>query len=237
MRVRTVDDVLEEWEAAWRERTTDVPFARWRVECDDPWADDAVIQIEALDTPDWRAGRDVRDALAARREVFFPALALALRDPRYNVWTRALEALSPVEPKRHAELEAALLSLLVAPPPPAYEAAPPLVLASFRAVAEHPWSPDGAEALTALASDGDPISASSAAIISSQPAQLGGGLEALRAWSARRDVPEDIASRALEHVVPAVETHRGVPRSGEHTLRRLRALLARPEPVAGSSDE
>lgn len=233
---RTIDDVLDEWEAAWRERATDVPFARWRVECDDPWADDAVIQIEALDTPDWRAGRDVRDALAAQREVFFPALALALRDPRYNVWTRALDALSRVGPERRAELEAALLSLLVAPPPPAYEGAPPLVLA-FRAVVEHPWSPHGAAALAALASEGDPSSATSAAIISSQPAQLGGGLEALRAWSARRDVPEDIASRALEHAVPAVEAHLGVPWSGEHTLQRLRALLARPESVAGPSDE
>lgn len=221
----TVDDRLDEWADAWRACRLQAPADQWRAECEADWAEDAVLHLESLDTPDWRAARVERDALARSADAWFAALALALRDRRHGVWTGALDALTELGPSRRAELESALCSLVETPPPAAYEGAPASIASRHRGVTEHAWSADGLARLAELTRDPRPVVASGAAFVLGRPRFLAEGMEALSAWSLRDDLPES-ALDLLEHLVPALESHLGVPRSGDARIERLRSLLA-----------
>ncbi|MFO0685528.1 MAG: hypothetical protein U0234_25940 [Sandaracinus sp.] len=224
---------------SWRARAPEVDAARWRATVAGlaaPWRERLARELATLHAVKlpWPEQREQETWLRMQVAASPDAFLLALRDPR--AWRFALEVLegkttpSGYVPLASAhDLERALLSLITAPPAPAFDGdapAPAHVVTLFR----HPFGDASLTRLAELARSGDALAASNAALLLARyPALARDDVrDALAAWSARVDL-EGVALRSvvLEHAVAELGTALLGEGKRPRTHAELDALLAR----------
>lgn len=225
--------------AAWRARAPDVDAARWREaigRLPPAWRERLASELASLYAVALPGAeqREKETWLRMQASACPDAFLLALRDPR--AWRFALEVLEgKTTPGGYVplasahDLERALLSLIVAPPAPAYEGDQPAP-AHLTTVFRHPFGDAAITRLVDVSRAADPVQASNAALLLARyPALARSDVrEALGAWSRRLDL-ESIALRGvvLEHAIAelGVTLLRDARRPRTHA--ELDALLTR----------
>lgn len=203
----------------WLERASKVP-APYLAQCH------AKLE-ELVVSEDWRIQREVETWLRMQLPTLIDPLQLALRDPRFRVWSNVLTALEEVGPHRAELMEGTFISLIAFPPPPPYAGAH-ATPAHFRTIADTSFSTDALSQLGKLATHGDVNVATNAAFIlahSSKTLMGRSTLAALMEWNqstGAHTLRDTVIEEAIQHLASSLK--QPVPKFTRSELARLLAL-------------